>query len=223
MSIPLILTGRKSQVLTNNQCWREVANAMMCCWILEPRLNSWKYNFGEASSESECSATEHHCIFKFTRSNLHGMIIKQQVKIDTSQIEAIEAHRGLSREIVKYKTFPLWIHKIIFSKPKWYDSCGGTYIPYIFKIFPQFFLVTHYLLSKPPYVCFLWCGLVYPWVYWFLCSRSLALWHCGPGCLLLLCTCCCLSAFRSLFCSLDLPWFWIPGSPGWLELWNSML
>src|SRR5882762_6733038 len=75
-----------------------------------------------------------------------------------------------------------------------------------------------FLLSKSPSVPFLWCGLVLSIVYWFLCSRSLALWHCG--CLFLLCTCSCLSAFRSLCCSLDLPWFWIPGSlaVGWLEL-----
>ena len=87
------------------------------------------------------------------------------------------------------------------------------------KIFTKFFLlITHYLLSKSPSL-FTSFGLVY----WFLCSRSLAFWLCEPGCLFLLWTCSCLSAFRSLCCSLDPPWFWVPGSPGWLELWNRML
>ena len=99
---------------------------------------------------------------------------------------------------------------------QWRCTCHGTCF---YKIFTKFFLlITHYLLSKSPSL-FASFGLVY----WFLCSRSLALWLCGLGCLFLLCSCSCLSAFRSLCCSLDLPWFWIPGSPGWLELWNRML
>jgi hypothetical protein len=58
--------------------------------------------------------------------------------------------------------------------------CHGMYIPNIFEIFPKFFLlVTHYLLSKSPYVCFLWCGLSMSLLVLMLkVSGSLALWTC---------------------------------------------
>ena len=133
-------------------------------------------------------------------------------------------HWILSRKphkAVTFETFPLRIHKTKFTKSKWYDNamqCHSTYIPDIFKIFAKFFLLFTccFLLSESPSVHFLWCGLVSIHVYWFLCSRSLALWLSGPGCLFLLCACSCPPAFRSLCSCLDLPaWFWFPSSPGW--------
>ena len=55
---------------------------------------------------------------------------------------------------------------------QWWCTCHSTYIPDIFKkIANFFFLITHYLLVKSPSLSAS-CNLVF----WFLCSRSLALW-----------------------------------------------
>ena len=83
----------------------------------------------------------------------------------------VEVHWGLLREILKYETFPLQIHKTKMVR-QWQCTCHGKYIPDIFKIFAKFFLlITHYLLSKSPSL-----SASFGLVYWFLYSRSLALW-----------------------------------------------
>ena len=145
-----------------------------------------------------------HCVFEFTRPNLQKPKWHDNQTTNENRHKPNRGRWGASRGI---KTFPQNSQNHI-SETKMVRQlrCHGTYIQ--LQNFRKFFLlVIHYLLSKAaPLV---WPGL--SMVLMLKVSGSLALWTWLS--VLALC-CCCLSAFRSLCCSLDLPWFWILGSPG---------
>ena len=153
---------------------------------------------------------------KFTK-NQDGTIIKQQVKIDTSQIEAVERDQNIS-------SLNSQNH---ISETKMVQQLRRRATAHIYQTSSKFSLSSFF--SSPTTCCpslpmsapLVWPGLSMSLlVLMFKVSGSLALWTWLSVLALHLLL---LSAFRSLCCSLDLPWFWIPGSPGWLELWNSML
>ena len=94
---------------------------------------------------------------------------------------------------------------------------------YIFKIFAKFFLlfIHCFLLSESLSVHFLWCGLVPIHIYWFLCSRSLALalwtWLSGLTLCLLLSICLQVPVLLPGSALVLVPWF------PWLVKWCSII
>ena len=85
---------------------------------------------------------------------------------------------------MKYKTFPLRIHKIKISKPKWYDN--GHAMPwYVYtrhlQKFCQVLSSHHSLLAVQVSLCLLSFGVA-----WSISSYAQGLWHSGT---LDLCSC----------------------------------
>ena len=186
----------------------EIAKSRVIVAVEACRGRSWNtYFFSHRESRKP------HCVFEFTRPNLQKPKWHDNQTTNENRHKPNRGRWGASRGI---KTFPQNSQNHI-SETKMVRQLRrhATARIYIFKIFVSSFF------SSPTTCCLrltmsaplVWPGL--SMVLMLKVSGSLALWTWLS--VLALC-CCCLSAFRSLCCSLDLPWFWIPGSPGWLEL-----
>ena len=158
-----------------------------------------------------------------TCHNVPGQLLLRRVTSENWH-ELNQGHWDVLREIVKYEKFPLWIHKFIFLKPKWFDNCDTMprhiYTKHLHN-FPQVLSSYHPLLAVQVSLCLLplmWPGVTMSLLVLMLkVSGSLALWTWLSVPTLYLLLFVCLQVPVLLSGSTLIP------NSCWLELWNSVL
>ena len=175
------------------------------------KVNNWTLHDG-CKTTTSLDQTKYTWQLDLTLFGHVATWLESQNLVQTSHQTQWNQHKG---EIAKLKDIvaieacqgKLW-HAFILSHNGDAHATVCIHIPDIFKIFAKFFLfITHYVLAVQVSISvhLLLPGLL---VLMLKVSGSLSLWTWLSVLALYLL----LSAFRSLCCSLDLPWFWISGS-----------